>query len=112
MSCPPVDAAASTAPAKVAEKPVRFIMGMVSEPDPTVLATALPDIEPSMPLAHTAILAGPPTVRPSIDKARRIIKSPAPDLSKKAPKSTKSATKVDEMVAMVPKMPSGAKYMR
>ena len=91
---------------------MRFIIGIVSEPDPTVFATALPEIEPSIPLAKTAIFAGPPTVRPSSASARRIIKSPAPERRRNAPKSTKSATKVDEIVAIVPKIPSGAKYMR
>ena len=36
----------------------------VITPVPTVLATALPEIEPMSPLPNTAILAGPPTDRP------------------------------------------------
>ena len=69
-------------------------------------------MEPMSPLANTAILAGPPTMRPITATESRMMKSPAPDLSRKAAKSTKRKTKVEEIVAMVPKMPSGAKYMR
>ena len=39
---------------------MRFIMGMVMEPEPTVLATEEPEAMPSRALAMTATLAGPP----------------------------------------------------
>mgnify|MGYP001502513236 CR=1 FL=1 len=74
-------------------------------------ATALPEMDPRRPLAQTAILAGPPTVLPSKARATRRMKSPAPDRIRNAPNRTKSATNVEETVAMVPKMPSGAKYI-
>jgi hypothetical protein len=112
MSCPPVEAAASTPPANFGENPTFFIMGIVMDPVPTVLATALPEIDPMRPLPNTAIFAGPPTDRPMAAIARLMMNSPAPDLSRKAANKTKRKTNVEEMVAIVPKMPSGAKYMR
>src|SRR3546814_18878519 len=63
MNWPHDDATASTAPAKRAEKPVRFMSGMVRTPVLATLATALPLIIPNRPLATTATLAGPPLTR-------------------------------------------------
>ena len=40
--------------------PAFFIMGMVKAPVETVLAMALPEMEPKRPLAITETLAGPP----------------------------------------------------
>ena len=59
MICPPVEAAASTAPAKYGLYPVFFIRGMVNAPVVTVFATELPDTDPINPLATTAVIAGP-----------------------------------------------------
>ena len=59
-SCPPVEAAASTAPAKAGRKPVRFIIGMVTMPVPTTFETAFPEIEPNSAEAPTAAFAEPP----------------------------------------------------
>ena len=88
ISWPPVEAAASTPPANLGLNPIRFIMGMVMEPVPTVLATALPETDPMMPEAKTAILAGPPVVRPISDRARLMMNSPAPDLIRNAANKT------------------------
>ena len=44
--CPPVEAAASTAPANSPGYPVFFIIGMVTEPVVTVLPTEEPDTMP------------------------------------------------------------------
>ena len=65
MIWPPVEATASTAPAKRAGYPVDFISGMVMEPVATTLATALPETVPISALATTATLAGPPRNLPS-----------------------------------------------
>ncbi len=85
MSCPPVEAAASTPAENLAGKPARFIKGMVTTPVEAVLATAEPEIVPISPEAITATRPGPPTIFPATARAKSITKSPAPDRSKKAP---------------------------
>ena len=60
VSCPFVDEATSTAPAFSAEKPVRFISGMVKVPVVTVLAIDDPEYSPLIAEATTAAFAGPP----------------------------------------------------
>ena len=65
MSWPPVEAAASTPPAKGALNPARFIRGMVMTPVEAVLATAEPEIVPVRPEAMTATMPGPPVMRPA-----------------------------------------------
>jgi hypothetical protein len=57
-------------------------------------------------LATTDTLAGPPLVWPTRDLANFIRYSPAPVLSKIAPKSTKANTKVEDTHSGIPKMPS------
>ena len=47
MSCPPVDAAASTPAANLGVSPERTIIGIVMTPVETVVATAEPETEPS-----------------------------------------------------------------
>jgi hypothetical protein len=42
-----------------------FIKGMLKDPVPTTLATALPDIVPKRELAITATFAGPPRNEPN-----------------------------------------------
>ena len=64
MICPPVDATASTAAAASGLKPVRFIMGMVSQPSTMTFATAEPEIVPNMLDETTATLPGPPRCPP------------------------------------------------
>ena len=86
INWPPVDAAASTPAAKRAGKPALRISGMVITPVDTVLATLEPDTDPIRPDAKTATKPGPPTNRPAAQRASSIIKSPAPDLTRKAPK--------------------------
>ena len=60
MICPPVEATASTAPAKAGLKPMRFISGIEKVPVVITLATAEPDTEPNRPEVTQATLAGPP----------------------------------------------------
>ena len=69
MIWPLTEEATSTAPAFSAEKPVRFIIGMVKVPVVTTLAMDEPEIRPVMPEATTAALAGPPRKWPSMLKA-------------------------------------------
>ena len=55
--CPPVEATASTAPAKTGLNPALFIMGMVMVSVVTTFPTALPLIIPINPLAKMATTA-------------------------------------------------------
>src|SRR5699024_12199737 len=71
-SCPPVEAVASVAAATWGLKPAFFIMGMVKDPEATVLATAEPEIMPCRPDATTAAFAGPPVYLPANRKARSL----------------------------------------
>src|SRR5690554_2905749 len=58
-SWPPVEDAASTAPATSRRKPDRRIIGIVKTPLLTVFATELPLMVPEKALASTATLAVP-----------------------------------------------------
>ena len=69
MIWPPVEAAASTAPANSGRYPVFFIMGMVTEPVVTVLPTEEPDTMPQRAEEMTATLAGPPLAEPARELA-------------------------------------------
>ena len=60
MSCPPVEAAASTPAANRGENPERVIIGIVSTPVETVVATADPDTDPIRPEPTTATWPAPP----------------------------------------------------
>lgn len=60
MSCPPVDATASTAPAIRFRKPASFISGIEMTPVEATFATALPEIDPKSAEASTVIFALPP----------------------------------------------------
>jgi len=79
MNWPPVEATASTAPAKVGRYPIFFIKGIVKEPVLTTLATALPEMVRKSELLKMATLAGPPRYRPAIELASLIKKAPVPD---------------------------------
>ena len=86
MICPPVEAAASTAPAKAGLETHFLMMGMVKTPVETTLATAVPDREPNRAEAATAAWAGPPAKRPVAAMAMRNSTAPAPDCCNTAPK--------------------------
>ena len=92
MIWPPVDATASMAAAASGLKPVRFIIGMVSQPSTMTLATAEPEIVPNMLEETTATLPGPPRWPPASALARFMKNCPAPDFSRKAPKMMKRMT--------------------
>jgi len=105
MSWPLPPAAVSMPPASSGLKPTFFMRGMVSVPMVAVLATPLPEMVPMKALATTETLAGPPLVCPTRDMASFMRYSPAPVLSKMAPKSTKANTKVEDTHSGIPKMP-------
>ena len=86
MICPPVDAAASTAPAKFLSYPVFFIIGIVMDPVVTVFPTEDPETIPHSAEETTATLAGPPAKRPVSALANAIKYSDIPVFSKNAPK--------------------------
>ena len=67
-------------------------MGMVKEPVVTVLAIALPDIDPMAAEANTDAFAGPPRYLPAAAKDKSIKNWPAPVTYKKAPNKTKLNT--------------------
>ena len=112
INCPPVEAAASTAAANFAGKPALRINGIVMTPVETVFATEEPDTEPINPEPNTATNPGPPTKRPAAQRASSIIKSPAPDLTKKAPNRMNIKTNVQEIRAIAPNIPSPEKNER
>ena len=89
MNMPPMEAAGSMAPATWGRKPAFFIMGMVKLPVDTVLAMALPEMEPKRPLAITDTLAGPPIRWPTAASGKSMKKRCAPLASRNAPKMTK-----------------------
>ena len=90
MIWPPVEDAASTAPANSGLKPVFFIMGMVTEPVVTVFPTEEPLTMPHRALEMTATFAGPPLDQPARRLAREMKKLAMPVRSRNAPKMMKS----------------------
>ena len=64
-------------------------MGMVMEPEPTVLATEEPEHIPSSALAMTATLAGPPLDQPATRLANSMNMPAMPVRSRNAPKMMK-----------------------
>ena len=93
---PPVDATASTAPAKTAEYPIFFMIGIFTEPVTMTSAAGLPEIMPNNPLDTTATFDTPPTRRPANSAARLKKKRPPPVSARKLPnrinKKTYAAT--------------------
>ena len=89
MICPPVDEAASTAPANSGRYPVFFIIGMVTEPVVTVLPTEEPETIPHNAEEITATLAGPPDDQPAMRFAKEMKKFAIPVRSRNAPKIMK-----------------------
>ena len=105
VNCPPLEAAASTAPAKEFLKPCLFIIGMVKTPVPTTLATGLPEIVPNIALATMAECAVPPLILDvaAVAILRRI--AVAPVASKTAPKTIKTKTIEETISVGRPKTP-------
>ena len=67
------------------------------------METALPEIEPNIPEATTAIFAEPPRERPIIAAAKSVKKSEPPDLSKTCPRNIKITTTVNMIIRGVPR---------
>jgi len=89
MICPPIEAVASTPPAKDARKPKRFISGMVNWPEATTLATPEPEIVPISAEDRIATCAGPPRTPPTSPSAKSLKRLSIPARSRKAAKTTK-----------------------
>ncbi len=89
MIWPPVEDAASTAPANSGLYPVFFIMGMVTDPVVTVLPTDEPLTMPHRALEMTATFAAPPLDQPAMRLANEMKKPAMPVRSRKAPKMMK-----------------------
>ena len=92
MSCPPVEAVASTAPANSGRHPTFFMSGIVKVPVVATFATDDPLIVPSSPDATTATFAGPPGLLPASESARSLKKRAPPLAPRKAPKRMKRKT--------------------
>ncbi len=72
--------------------PLLCIIGMVKVPVVAVLATALPESEPIMPLDSTETLAGPPGVPPKTRRAKSMMNCVAPVCRRNAPNTTNRKT--------------------
>ena len=103
---PPVDAEASTPAANLGRKPLAVISGMVMMPVEAVLATAEPEMVPVSADEMTATKAAPPRKRPAMILESSITKPEAPETTRNAPKIMNSVMLADEIVVMIPNMPS------
>jgi hypothetical protein len=65
---------------------------MVKVPVVAVLATALPESEPIIPLLSTDTFAGPPETPPKIPRAKSMMKRVAPVCRSSAPRITNRKT--------------------
>jgi hypothetical protein len=83
IKIPPVEATASTAPAKAGGYPLFFIIGIVNEPVEATFAVAAPESIPKNALVITATFAGPPVLCPAMPKAISLKKSPTPEAFRK-----------------------------
>ncbi len=108
MNWPPVDAVASVAPATCGLNPAFFMIGIVKDPEATVLATEDPEIMPCRPLAATAALAGPPVKRPATRNARSLKKAPMFVRISTTANSRNRKMKVEETWIGVPNTPERA----
>ena len=106
INWPPVDAAASTAPANSPLYPSFFIIGIVNEPEPTVFETEEPETVPNKAEERTATFAGPPDAPPAIELHKSIKNWPIPVFSSKAPKRMNKKIKVEHAPIGVPIIPS------
>ena len=108
-NCPPVEATASIAAALCAGYPLRLIMGMVTTPVDITLATALPEMEPKIADAITAIFMAPPR-KPPISMSDTSVKNLAPPTRLSVtPNKTKAITTVHAICSGMPRMPFASK---
>ena len=102
ISCPPVDAAASIAPAVLFLYPPSFIIGMVMAPVDATFDTALPDTDPKNAEPKIAILPAPPLFRPA-NAREKSEKNLAPPVASKSWASIKNGiTTATAIVRAVP----------
>ena len=101
---PPVEAVASTAPAKRDDSPMLFISGMVKVPVVATLATALPLNEPVSADEITAT-GRPPRRRPAAASARSLNSAVAPLTLRKAPNRINTTMAVEAVDRVMPKIP-------
>ena len=105
MICPPVEAAASTAPANAGRNPDRLTTGIVITPVETTLETAAPLSVPKSAELATAACAAPPT-RPPVRRLATFSKrSPAPEAINTEPNTMKIRTFPDTTWSGVPNIP-------
>ncbi len=89
MIWPPIDATASTPPAKAGRNPDRFISGIVNAPVVTTLATPEPLIVPMRADEITDTFAGPPRDAPTVPMAMSLKSWIMPARSRNAPNRIK-----------------------
>ncbi len=106
MIIPPVEAAASTAPANFGFNPMDFIKGMVNVPVVATLATADPLNDPVNALDNTATWAGPPRLLPAMARARSLNSCVAPLTDRNAPNRMNMTMKVEAVESVSPRIPS------
>ncbi len=106
MIWPPVEAAASTAPANSGRKPVFFIIGIVTDPVVTVFPTEDPETMPQRAEEMTETLAGPPEYLPAAQFASEMKNWEIPVRSRNAPKRMKITMYREQTLTGVEKMPS------
>ena len=105
-----MDATASIAAAASGLKPVRFIIGIVSQPSTMTLATAEPGDGAEQARGHDRDLAGAARAGPPAMALARFMKNcPAPDFSRKAPKMMNRITYEAATPSGMPKSPSVVK---
>ena len=109
--CPPVDATASTAPAKCGSYPTLFMRGIVNMPVVQTFATDEPETVPIRPELTTATFAGPPVDQPARESERSMMNLPSPVFSSTAPKRINIKTNVEDTSSGVPKIPSVPRYI-
>ena len=106
VNWPPDEADASTAAAKLFEKPCFLIIGIVNTPVPAMFAATDPLIMPNSALATIAACAAPPRIRAvsTVDILMRL--SPAPVWLIIAPRIRKTRTVLKTNPVTRPKTPS------
>jgi len=103
---PPVEAAASTPPAKRPRKPLDFISGMVITPVEAVFAMAEPLIVPVKAEEITATKPAPPRTRPATTLETSMTKSLAPEATRNPPNTMKRVILDEDIKAKMPNIPS------
>src|SRR4030042_5495037 len=105
MIWPPVEATASTAPAKLVEYPFRFIIGMVWGPSTATFAATDPEIMPKSALDQTDVWAAPDAKWEQIMMLSFSKNFAPPTASRSAPKRRKWKMTVAEMPVRLPRVP-------